>query len=151
MLEHATFSVVTPERAAELLYRDPEKAEEVAQALQLTARECKSLKVVDVVVGEPPGGAHQDHDAAARRLGGAIARALKDLQSVSAKRLLDQRYRKYRALGGQSGYLTTAVSQEISGLRDAIGRRAGSAVARIRRRPSDGVDTADEADAVLIP
>jgi acyl-CoA carboxylase subunit beta len=152
MLEHATFSVVTPERAAEMLYRDRDKAEEAAQALHLTARECKALKVVDVIVAEPPGGAHQEHDAAARRLGGAIARALSELRSVPVNRLLEQRYRKYRALGGQTGYLTTAVAQEFSELRDRIGRRAGSAVARIRRRPPNGqVATEDEADTVLIP
>jgi acetyl-CoA carboxylase carboxyl transferase alpha subunit len=153
MLEHATFSVVTPERAAELLYRDPEKAEAAAEALRLTARECKALKVVDVIVPEPPGGAHQEHEAAARRLGGAIARALAEIQATSAKKLVEQRYRKYRALGGQSGYITTAVVQEISGLRDAIGRRAGSAVARIRRRREkpEEMDGAEAEEAVLIP
>jgi acetyl-CoA carboxylase carboxyl transferase alpha subunit/acetyl-CoA carboxylase carboxyl transferase beta subunit len=151
MLEHATFSVVTPERAAEMLYRDRDKAEEAAEALRMTARECRALKVVDVIVSEPPGGAHQEHELAARRLGGAIARALSDLQSVPTKRLLEQRYRKYRALGGQTGYITTAVAQELSELRDRIGRRAGSAVARIRRRPQDGQPEGEDAEAVLIP
>ncbi|MGH2587826.1 MAG: carboxyl transferase domain-containing protein, partial [Dehalococcoidia bacterium] len=153
MLEHATLSVVTPERAAELLYRNPEKAEAAAEALRLTARECKALKVVDVIVPEPPGGAHQEHEAAARRLGAAIARALAEIQPTSAKKLVEQRYRKYRALGGQSGYITTAVVQEISGLRDAIGRRAGSAVARIRRRREkpEETDEAEAEEAVLIP
>lgn len=151
MLEHATFSVVTPERAAEMLYRDRDKAEEAAEILRMTARECKALKVVDVIVGEPPGGAHLEHEAAARRLGGAIARALGELQSVPTRRLLEQRYRKYRALGGQSGYITTAVAQELSELRDRIGRRAGSAVARIRRRPQDEQSESEDAEAVLIP
>jgi acetyl-CoA carboxylase carboxyl transferase subunit beta len=151
MLEHATFSVVTPERAAEMLYRDREKVEEAAEALRMTARECKALKVVDVIVSEPPGGAHLEHEAAARRLGGAIARALGELQSVPNKRLLEQRYRKYRALGGQSGYITTAVAQELSELRDRIGRRAGSAVARIRRRPHEEQAESEDAEAVLIP
>jgi acetyl-CoA carboxylase carboxyl transferase subunit beta len=151
MLEHATFSVVTPERAAEMLYRDRDKAEEAAEVLRMTARECKALKVVDVIVSEPPGGAHLEHEAAARRLGGAIARALGELQSIPTKRLLEQRYRKYRALGGQSGYITTAVAQELSELRDRIGRRAGSAVARIRRRPQEEHAETEDAEAVLIP
>jgi acetyl-CoA carboxylase carboxyl transferase subunit beta len=154
MLEHATFSVVTPERAAELLYRDPEKAEEAAQALHLTARECKALKVVDGIVTEPEGGAHQDHDAAARRLNGAIARALAEIQATPVKKLVEQRYEKYRALGGKTGYISTAVAQEFGGLRDAIGRRAGSAVARIRRRPKPPASESTsetETEAVLIP
>jgi hypothetical protein len=57
------------------------------------------------------------------------------VQREPVKRLVQERYQKYRALGGQSGYLTTAMVQELGELRDAIGRRAGSAVARIRRRP----------------
>lgn len=153
MLEHATFSVVSPERAAELLFRDAAKTEEVAAALHLTARECKTLHVVDVIVAEPPGGAHTDHDAAARRLNAAIGRALAQAQDVSVKKLLEQRYRKYRALGGHTSYLGTAVSQEFGELRHALGRRAGSAVARIRRRPAAPLPEQVEEDleSVLIP
>jgi hypothetical protein len=152
MLEHATFSVVSPERAAEVLYRNREKVEEAAQKLRLTARECKALRVVDTIVPEPEGGAHTDHDIAARRLGGLIARTLRELQSQPDGKRLAQRYEKYRALGGQSGYISTAVAQELSDLRDAIGRRAGSAVARIRRRPAAVVLPAeDDSEAVLIP
>ena len=150
MLEHATFSVVPPERAAELLYRDSSKAEQAAEALHLTARECRSLKLVDVVVPEPPGGAHQDREDAARRLSAAIARALAETQGTPAKRLLELRYRKYRALGGHSGYISTTVAQEFGELRHAIGRRAGAAVARIRRRP-DQVEVPEDAEGVLIP
>jgi acetyl-CoA carboxylase carboxyl transferase subunit beta len=150
MLEHATFSVVPPERAAQLIYRDSTKVEEAAEALHLTARECRALKLIDVVVPEPPGGAHQDHEAAARRLGTAIARALAETHGTPVRRLLEQRYRKYRALGGRSGYISTAVAQEFGELRDAIGRRAGAAVARIRRRP-DREEAVEEAEGVLIP
>ena len=152
MLEHATFSVTSPERAAERLFRDAGKAEEAARALRLTARECRELRVVDVIVAEPPGGEHQDHEAAARRLGGAPNRALAELRGLPARRLTGQRYRKYRALGGQTGYISTAVAQELGDLRDAIGRRAGSAVARIRRRPEvEEAEPAEDFDGVLIP
>lgn len=150
MLEHATFSVTSPERAAELLFRDPSKAEEAASALHLTARECRQLRVVDVIVGEPGGGAHTDHDAAAHRLGTALIRAIAEIQKVPVGRLTEQRYRKYRALGGQTGYITTAVAQEFGELREAIGRRAGSAVARIRRRGSGETPVADT-EPLLIP
>jgi hypothetical protein len=141
---------VPPERAAELLYRDSTKAEQAAEALRLTARECRNLKLVDAVVREPPGGAHQDHEAAARRLGTAIARALAETQGTPIRRLLEQRYRKFRALGGRSGYIGTTVAQEFGELRDALGRRAGAAVARIRRRP-DREQPVEEAEGVLIP
>lgn len=150
MLEHATFSVVSPERAAEMLFRDASKAEEAAEALHLTAKQCRQLKVVDVIVPEPPGGAHQDDDAAARRLSGAISRALAEIGSASGRKLVEQRYRKYRALGGQSGYISTAVVRDLGELRDAIGRRAGSAVARIRRR-GDREEEMDEVAGALIP
>jgi acetyl-CoA carboxylase carboxyl transferase alpha subunit/acetyl-CoA carboxylase carboxyl transferase beta subunit len=150
MLEHATFSVTSPERAAELLFRDASKTEEAASALHLTARECKQLKVVDVIVAEPADGAHTDHEGAARRLGAAIVRALAEIQKTPVRRLTEQRTRKYRALGGQSGYITAAVAQEFGELRDALGRRAGSAVARIRRR-GESRPPMEDAEPVLIP
>jgi acetyl-CoA carboxylase carboxyl transferase subunit beta len=150
MLEHATFSVTSPERAAELLFRDASKAEEAASALRLTARECRQLKVVDVIVAEPADGAHTDHEGAARRLGAAMVRALAEIQKTPVRRLTEQRERKYRALGGQSGYITTTVAQELGELRDALGRRASSTVDRIRRR-REAAPPIEEADTVLIP
>ncbi len=76
MMENAIYSVISPEGAASILYRDVEKAEEVAPALKLTAHDCKELGVVDVVVPEPEGGAHSNPDEAARQLKNFLVREI---------------------------------------------------------------------------
>lgn len=137
MLEHATYSVLSPEQAAVLLHRDAARAEEVADALHLTAEACHALKVVDTVIPEPTGGAHMDHDAAAHALRAALLRALAELQGQPTKRLLRARYRRYREVGEYSGYIGTTLAHEIDEVRTALARRAAAAAARVRhpRRP----------------
>ncbi|MEE9199401.1 MAG: acetyl-CoA carboxylase carboxyltransferase subunit alpha/beta, partial [Dehalococcoidia bacterium] len=79
MLENAIYSPISPEGAATLLYRDPTKAEEVAPALKLTARDCKKLGIIDVVIPEPPGGAHLHPDQAARQVQRLLVRELLEI------------------------------------------------------------------------
>jgi acetyl-CoA carboxylase carboxyl transferase subunit beta len=150
MLEHAIYTVVSPERAAQLLHRDASRAEEVADSLHLTADACLELGVIDAVVAEPAGGAHADHDAAARQLRTAVLRALGELQGHSSRRLLRDRYRRYRAIGEYSGYIGTALAHEAGELRAALARRAGAAAARVRhpRRPPSA---SGESGALLVP
>jgi acetyl-CoA carboxylase carboxyl transferase alpha subunit len=151
MLEHAIYSVVSPERAAVLLHRDASRAEEIADALHLTADACRELRVVDTIVPEPAGGAHADHEAAARSLRSALLRALADTHQSSPKRLLRARYRRYRAIGEYSGYIGTTVAHEVGELRTAITRRAGAAAARVRHPRRARRTLGDEADTMVIP
>ena len=151
MLEHAIYTVVSPERAALLLHRDASRAGEVADALHLTADACRELKVVDAVVPEPEGGAHTNHDAAARNLLAALLRALTETQQVPAKRLLRARYRRYRAIGEYSGYIGTTLTHEVSEFGTAIARRAGAAAARIRHPRRGRPRAAEESEALMIP
>lgn len=132
MLEHAIYTVMSPEQAALLLHRDPGRAEEVADALHLTADACRELKVVDVVVPEPEGGAHTDHDAAARHLRAALLGALADVQAIPAERRLRARYRRYRDIGEYSSYIGTTLTHEVSELGTAIANRTAAAAQRIR-------------------
>ena len=122
MLENAIFSVIPPERAAVLLYRDASRAEEVAPALRLTAADCAELGVADVVVPEPKGGAHVDPDETARQLRRFILDELSQLQGASASRLVRARYDKYRRIGSYFRF-GTAVSRERSQLQEFISRR----------------------------
>jgi acetyl-CoA carboxylase carboxyl transferase alpha subunit/acetyl-CoA carboxylase carboxyl transferase beta subunit len=151
MLEHAIYSVVSPERAAMLLHRDPTRAEDVAEALHLTADACRELRAVDVVVPEPPGGAHTDHDAAAQHLRAALLRTLADLQDVPPRKLLRARYRRYRAAGEYSNYIGTTLVHEVSELGQAIARRAAGAAARLRHPRRRGEPEPDEPEALRIP
>lgn len=100
MLENSTYSVISPEGGAAILWRDAAKARDAATAFQPTAANCYRWGIADVVVPEPAGGAHRDHDEAARLLGGYLSRALRDLQGLSPgerRRLRRERYRRIGA------------------------------------------------------
>jgi acetyl-CoA carboxylase carboxyl transferase subunit alpha len=99
MMENSIYSVISPEACSSILYRDPTKAEKAADSLKLTARDLYEGKVVDEIVPEPPGGAHRDPGRAADALGKAIRKHLAKLRKLSPAELVEDRYRKFRALG----------------------------------------------------
>lgn len=100
MLENAIYSVISPESCAAIVWRDSAKAELAAGALKLTAGDLRKLGLVDEIVPEPPGGAHADADAAAELLGAALDESLKSLRGLSPERLVEDRYQKFRQMGG---------------------------------------------------
>jgi len=99
ILEYGTYSVISPEGCAAILWKDQEKKAEAAEAMKLTAPDLLALGVVDEIIPEPQGGAHTDPDATCRRVGDVIERALAELQRLPIKELIAQRYQKFRALG----------------------------------------------------
>jgi len=99
MLEHAIYSVISPEGCAAILWKDQNRAEDAAKSLRLTARDLKHFGVVDEVLPEPPGGAHMDPRSTAETVGAAIRRHLRQLRKMKVDALLARRYKKYRALG----------------------------------------------------
>jgi len=104
--EYAYFSVISPEGCASILWKDPDKKAEAAAALKITAPELLKLGVVDGIIPEPLGGAHRDPEGAARTLRATILQNLSELQALPVSQLLEQRYRKLRAIGR---YRETAV------------------------------------------
>jgi acetyl-CoA carboxylase carboxyl transferase subunit beta len=122
MLEHAIYSVISPEGAAAILYRDAGRAQEVASSLKLTAQDCRSLGVVDVVVPEPEGGAHLDPEAAAWQLKVALLQELLALQALPLKRLLKARYERFRRVGQFDTYFKVAVGREVAQLQGYVHR-----------------------------
>jgi acetyl-CoA carboxylase carboxyl transferase subunit beta len=125
MLENAVYSVIGPEGAAAILYRDAERAEEIAAKLKLTAHDCLALGVIDGIVPEPAGGAHLDPGFAALQLKTAVLEALGDLQRRGERRLLDERYRKFRRMGQQTADARAVVAREIAELQQELTRRFG--------------------------
>jgi acetyl-CoA carboxylase carboxyl transferase alpha subunit len=105
IMENAYFSVIPPERAASIFLRDPQKADEFASALKLTASDCKEVGVVDVVVPEPRGGAHVDPEEAARLLRNIIIRELLQIQTYPPVKLLKSRYKRFRYVGSRAPFL----------------------------------------------
>jgi acetyl-CoA carboxylase carboxyl transferase subunit alpha len=99
MLEHAIYSVISPEGCASILWRDAGRAEEAAAAMKITAPDLASLGIVDRIVPEPPGGAHVDHDALYRSLDSVLSEQLRELQELAPEQLLERRYRKFREMG----------------------------------------------------
>jgi len=99
MLENAVYSVISPESCAAIIWRDASKGELAANALKLTAPDLLKLGLIDGIVPEPPEGAQTDPDKAAQALGDTLRRALAELKSVPAARLVDERYRKFRKMG----------------------------------------------------
>ena len=103
MLENSYYSVISPEGCAAILWKHRKHAPEAAAALKLTARDLLELKVVDAVVPEPLGGAHQDHGAAIVNLRTAVAQHLDELSQIPTDELLTQRYRTFRSIGEFAG------------------------------------------------
>lgn len=103
VLEYGYYSVISPEGCAAILWKDGKMAPEAAARLKLTALDLLELGVVDGIVDEPAGGAHQDVDGAAGALGAAIEGCLRDLGRLSAQALSDDRYARFRRLGAFTG------------------------------------------------
>ncbi|HEY7123178.1 MAG TPA: acetyl-CoA carboxylase carboxyltransferase subunit alpha [Ktedonobacterales bacterium] len=99
MLEFAIYTVAAPEAAASILWRDTVYAPQAAEAMKVNARELYQLGLVDELVPEPLGGAHRDHEAAARALKAAICKHLDELSKLDQDELVRQRHEKFRAIG----------------------------------------------------
>ncbi len=103
MLEHSVYSVISPEGAASILWRDTAKAQEGASSMKITAQDLVRLGVVDTVVVEPTGGAHRDPAAAIAAAGEAIGAALADLQGLDPSTIVRLRREKFMAIGRSLG------------------------------------------------
>jgi acetyl-CoA carboxylase carboxyl transferase subunit alpha len=99
MLEHAIYSVISPEGAASILWRDTTKAQEAATNMKITAQDMVRFGVIDNVIMEPTGGAHRDPQAAIAATGDAIANALAELRPLSREAILKQRREKFLNMG----------------------------------------------------
>ncbi len=99
MQEHAIYSVIPPEGCAAILWRDPAKKVEAAQALKLTAPDLLKAGIIDEIIPEPIGGAHTDPVAAAASVDEALARSLAEVAALTTDQRLDARYGKYRSMG----------------------------------------------------
>jgi acetyl-CoA carboxylase carboxyl transferase subunit alpha len=99
MFEYSTYSVISPEGCAAILWKDRNRADLAASALKLNAEELLKLKVIDKIIKEPAGGAHRDPQKATENLKTAILESLEELLEIPQERLLEERYKKYRRIG----------------------------------------------------
>lgn len=99
MLQYATYSVISPEGCASILWKSADKAPQAAEAMGITADRLLALNLVDSVISEPLGGAHRDYDQIAKALKLSLIENIEVLESVSIDKLLDQRYQKLMSFG----------------------------------------------------
>lgn len=99
MLEHAVFTVASPEAAAAILWRDSAKASEAAANMRITAQDLLGFGLIDEIIPEPLGGAHRNPAQVTKDVGAAISQTLQQLEALPVEALLEQRYRKYRDIG----------------------------------------------------
>lgn len=99
MMEHAIYSVISPEGAASILWRDTARAQDAATGMKITAQDLLKFGIIDRIVQEPTGGAHRDGQAAIHRAGDAISAALADLAGLSGEDIVNKRADKFLAIG----------------------------------------------------
>ena len=102
MLEHAIYSVISPEACASILWRDPKQASTAAETLRLTAQDLKRLGLIDQIIPEPIGGAQRDPAAAMASVGKVLGEALQELQPLAPERLRELRREKFLAMGREA-------------------------------------------------
>jgi acetyl-CoA carboxylase carboxyl transferase subunit alpha len=103
MLEHSFYSVISPEGAASILWRDTAKAQEAATSMKITAQDLARFGVIDKIVTEPAGGAHRDPQAAIASAGEAIAEAFQGLEGLDRESVRRDRREKFLAIGRTLG------------------------------------------------
>ena len=99
MMENATYSILSPEGFASILWKDGSRAKEAAEVMKLTAHDLMDKGILDAVIEEPLGGAQNDIEAVCERLRAYIHASLEELQKAKMPALLAQRYEKYRNIG----------------------------------------------------
>ncbi|MBK1679734.1 acetyl-CoA carboxylase carboxyltransferase subunit alpha [Rhodocyclus tenuis] len=99
MLQYSTYSVISPEGCASILWKSAARASDAAEAMAITAARLKSFGLVDRVIPEPPGGAHRDHAAMAQSLKKALQDALREVSALSTEALLETRFKRLMAYG----------------------------------------------------
>lgn len=102
MLEHAVYSVISPEGCASILWRSASEAKQAAEALRITAQELLTLGIIDEIIAEPLGGAHRAADVTIASVGDAISKSLKPLMSLSGDELIRKRREKFLNMGKKS-------------------------------------------------
>ena len=113
MQEFSVYSVIPPEGCAAILWRDASRKVEAAEALRITAKDMLALQLIDEIVKEPVGGAHQDYELAAALVDEALQRHLVALEAMTSPARLETRYRKFRAMGGPGlGFVEDVVPDE---------------------------------------
>ncbi|HEY8424568.1 MAG TPA: acetyl-CoA carboxylase carboxyltransferase subunit alpha [Limnochordales bacterium] len=130
MLEHAWYSVISPEMCATILWRDSSRAPEAASILRLTAQDLLSLGVIDGIIPEPLGGAHRDKVRTAQSVKEVLLSALAELDAIPLDELVERRFRRYRSMGAWTVAPEAGSSQPVGPLAGGVVADSGEADGR---------------------
>ena len=114
MLENSIYSVISPEGCASILWRDPNKSLQAAEAMKLTAKDLLELGIIDEVIKEPLGGAHRDKESIAQDVKDSIIKNLKHYENFSKEEVYDDRKAKFLKIGRDKGFTQSAKLTDIS-------------------------------------
>ena len=111
MQEYSVYSVIPPEGCAAILWRDANRKVEAAEALKITAPDMLALGLIDAIIPEPPGGAHNEYDKATALLDQALHAALTEVSALPVQQRLDLRYDKFRRMGEEGSAFVNSGGQ----------------------------------------
>lgn len=151
MLENAICTPIEPEAAAWILYRDRDRADDVASALKLTAADCRSLGIVDTIIPEPEGGAHADFDEAARVMERMLVHALLDVQMTFTRTLVQNRFRKFRRIGAYGTYFQATLANEVLNFQGSLKKTLDSLHARLLGKMEPPGESSTPGEARRLP
>jgi len=112
MFENAIYSVISPEGCATILWRDPKKTLEAAEAMKLSSRDLLDLGIIDEVISEPLGGAHRDKDLSINNVRDSIKKNLDELKSMNRDEIFSHRKNKFLSIGRKKGFVSKIDSDE---------------------------------------
>ena len=112
MLENAIYSVISPEGCATILWRDPKKTLEAAEAMKLSSKDLLQLGIIDEIISEPLGGAHRDKDLSANNVRTIIQKNLNELKSMNRDEIFSHRKNKFLSIGRKKGFVSKSDSDE---------------------------------------
>ena len=139
MLEHAYYSVISPEGCAGILWKSHSYAEQAAKALRMRSSDLISFGVLDDVIEEPLGGAHRDHHQMASRLKMYLLKCLRELTPIPADKLVAARYQKFRRDGQVSGRLRDGFQRQWPGCGSRQRQRRQMTIQKAHGQPSVGL------------
>jgi len=116
MLEHAIYSVISPEGCASILWRDPSKSLEAAKAMKLTAKELLKMKIIDEIIKEPTGGAHRNKESLIISVKEALTKYLEEFKNFSREEIFEQRQEKFLGIGKQKAF--TVFSKDTAWIKE---------------------------------
>ena len=114
MLENSIYSVISPEGCASILWRDPSKSLQAAEAMKMTAKDLLKLKIIDEIIPEPIGGAHRDPNAIAQDIKHNIIKNLRNFENLSREQVYDHRKTKFLQIGRDQGFAKSSHTNDAS-------------------------------------